>query len=98
MNDVIESVKRGGTISDPLKQSDIFPMMVSQMVAVGESTGELDWMLAKIADFYEDRVAAAVKALTSIIEPVMIMFIGGMVGFIVIAMYLPLFKVYNEVQ
>jgi len=98
MNDVIDSVKRGGTISEPLKESSVFPMMVSHMVAVGESTGELDWMLAKIADFYEERVAASVKALTSIIEPVMIVFIGGMVGFIVIAMYLPLFKVYNEVQ
>ena len=76
----------------------MFPMMVSQMVAVGESTGELDSMLAKIADFYEERVAAAVKALTSIIEPVMIVFIGGMVGFIVIAMYLPLFKVYNSIH
>jgi type IV pilus assembly protein PilC len=98
MGDVIDSVKRGGTISEPLRESTVFPMMVSHMVAVGESTGELDWMLAKIADFYEERVAAAVKALTSIIEPVMIVFIGGMVGFIVIAMYLPLFKVYNEVQ
>jgi type IV pilus assembly protein PilC len=81
-----------------LKENPIFPMMVSQMVAVGESTGELDWMLAKIADFYEERVAVAVKSLTSIIEPVMIVFIGGMVGFIVIAMYLPLFKVYNTIQ
>jgi type IV pilus assembly protein PilC len=98
MSDVIDSVKRGGTIADPLKESPVFPMMVSHMVAVGESTGELDAMLAKIADFYEDRVAAAVKALTSIIEPVMIVFIGGMVGFIVIAMYLPLFKVYNQVK
>jgi type IV pilus assembly protein PilC len=98
MLSVIDSVKRGGSISEPLKASPIFPTMVSQMVAVGESTGELDWMLAKIADFYEERVAAAVKALTSVIEPVMIIFIGGMVGFIVIAMYLPLFKVYNEVQ
>jgi len=98
MNDVIDSVKRGGTISEPLKESPVFPMMVSQMVSVGESTGELDWMLAKIADFYEERVAASVKALTSIIEPVMIVFIGGMVGFIVIAMYLPLFKVYNEIH
>ncbi len=98
MNDVIDSVKRGGTISEPLRESSVFPSMVSHMVAVGESTGELDWMLSKIADFYEERVAAAVKALTSIIEPVMIVFIGGMVGFIVIAMYLPLFKVYNEVQ
>ena len=98
MLDVIDSVKRGGSIADPLKQSTVFPLMVSQMVAVGESTGELDYMLTKLADFYEDRVAAAVKALTSIIEPVMIIFIGGMVGFIVIAMYLPLFKVYQQVQ
>jgi type IV pilus assembly protein PilC len=98
MEEVIDSVKRGGTISEPLKANPVFPIMVSQMVAVGESTGELDWMLAKLADFYEERVAASVKALTSIIEPVMIVFIGGMVGFIVIAMYLPLFKVYNEVQ
>jgi type IV pilus assembly protein PilC len=98
MEDVITSVKGGGTISDPLARSTVFPKMVSHMVAVGESTGELDFMLSKIADFYEERVAAAVKALTSILEPVMICFIGGMVGFIVIAMYLPLFKVYNEVQ
>jgi type IV pilus assembly protein PilC len=98
MADVVTSVKGGGTISDPLAKSPVFPMMVSHMVAVGESTGELDFMLGKIADFYEERVAAAVKALTSILEPVMICFIGGMVGFIVIAMYLPLFKVYNEVQ
>jgi type IV pilus assembly protein PilC len=98
MLNVIDSVKRGGTIADPLKQSTVFPLMVSQMVAVGESTGELDYMLTKLADFYEDRVASAVKALTSIIEPVMIIFIGGMVGFIVIAMYLPLFKVYQQVQ
>ncbi len=98
MLDVIDSVKRGGSIADPLKKSTVFPLMVSQMVAVGESTGELDYMLTKLADFYEDRVAAAVKALTSIIEPVMIIFIGGMVGFIVIAMYLPLFKVYQQVQ
>jgi type IV pilus assembly protein PilC len=98
MANVIDSVKRGGSIADPLKESDVFPLMVSQMVAVGESTGELDWMLTKVADFYEERVAAAVKALTSIIEPVMIIVIGGMVGFVVIAMYLPLIKVYNQVQ
>ncbi len=98
MNEVIESVKQGGSIAEPLKESDVFPLMVSQMVAVGESTGELDWMLSKVADFYEERVAAAVKALTSVIEPVMIIVIGGMVGFVVIAMYLPLIKVYNQVQ
>jgi type IV pilus assembly protein PilC len=98
MIDVIASVKAGGTISQPLAKSPVFPMMVSHMVSVGESTGELDFMLTKIADFYEERVNAAIKALTSILEPVMICFIGGMVGFIVIAMYLPLFKVYNQVQ
>ena len=98
MTDVITSVKSGGTISEPLAKSPVFPMMVSHMVSVGESTGELDFMLTKIADFYEERVNAAIKALTSILEPMMIVFIGGMVGFIVISMYLPLFKVYNEVQ
>jgi type IV pilus assembly protein PilC len=98
MGDVIDSVKQGGTIADPLRAAPVFPTMVSHMVGVGESTGELDTMLTKIAEFYEERVAAAVKALTSILEPVMIVVIGGMVGFIVIAMYLPLFKVYNEVQ
>jgi type IV pilus assembly protein PilC len=98
MDDVIDSVKRGGTIADPLREAPVFPTMVSHMVGVGESTGELDTMLSKIAEFYEERVAAAVKALTSILEPVMIVFIGGMVGFIVIAMYLPLFKVYDQVR
>jgi type IV pilus assembly protein PilC len=98
MDDVIDSVKRGGTIADPLRESPVFPTMVGHMVGVGESTGELDTMLSKIAEFYEERVAAAVKALTSILEPVMICVIGGMVGFIVIAMYLPLFKVYDQVR
>ncbi len=98
MGDVIDSVKRGGTIADPLREASVFPTMVGHMVGVGESTGELDTMLTKIAEFYEERVAAAVKALTSILEPVMIVVIGGMVGFIVIAMYLPLFKVYDQVK
>jgi type IV pilus assembly protein PilC len=72
--------------------------MVSHMVSVGEETGSLDTMLTKIADFYEDQVDAAVKALTSILEPVMIVIVGGMVGFIVISMYLPLFKVYDAIK
>ena len=71
--------------------------MVSHMVGVGEETGALDTMLTKIADFYDDEVAAAVKALTSIIEPVMIIFVGGIVGVIVISMYLPLFSIYNSI-
>jgi type IV pilus assembly protein PilC len=98
MAGVIESVKSGGTIADPLKQSSVFPTMVSHMVSVGEETGSLDTMLSKIADFYEDQVDAAVKSLTSILEPVMIVIVGGIVGFIVISMYLPLFKVYDAIK
>jgi type IV pilus assembly protein PilC len=98
MGDVITSVKGGGTISGPLKDCPVFPAMVSQMVGVGEETGALDAMLAKIADFYDNEVEAAVKALTSILEPVMIIFVGGIVGVIVISMYLPLFSVYNSIK
>lgn len=98
MRAVEESVKQGGTIADPLKASPVFPGMVSHMVGVGEETGALDTMLSKIADFYEDQVNAAVKQLTSILEPVMIVVVGGMVGFIVIAMYMPLFKVYDQIK
>ena len=98
MADVIESVKSGGSIADPLKETAIFPSMVAQMIAVGEETGNLDAMLSKVADFYEAEVAAAVKALTSILEPVMIILVGGIVGFIVIAMYMPMFKVYDQIK
>jgi type IV pilus assembly protein PilC len=98
MADVIESVKRGGTIAEPLRNADIFPGMVAQMVAVGEETGALDAMLSKIADFYEDQVESAVKSLTSILEPVMLVVVGGITGFIIISMYLPLFKVYDQIK
>jgi type IV pilus assembly protein PilC len=98
MVDVIESVKAGGSIADPLKETPIFPSMVAQMIAVGEETGNLDAMLTKVADFYEAEVAAAVKALTSILEPVMIILVGAIVGFIVIAMYMPMFKVYDSIK
>jgi type IV pilus assembly protein PilC len=98
MRGVIENVKSGGTIAEPLKDSPAFPTMVSHMISVGEETGSLDTMLAKIADFYEDQVDAAVKALTSILEPVMIILVGGIVGFIVISMYMPLFKVYDAIK
>jgi type IV pilus assembly protein PilC len=97
MDDVIASVKRGGTLAAPLAKAPIFPAMVTHMVGVGEETGALDVMLDKVAEFYEDRVAASIKALTSILEPIMIMVIGAMVGFIVISMYLPLFELYNHV-
>jgi type IV pilus assembly protein PilC len=98
MGAVIDSVKSGGTISEPLRASRAFPAMVSHMVGVGEETGALDNMLAKLADFYEDEVSAAIKALTSILEPAMIILVGGIVGVIVISMYLPLFNVYNQIQ
>jgi type IV pilus assembly protein PilC len=98
MEGVIDSVKRGGTIAAPLAQAPIFPTMVTHMVGVGEETGALDDMLDKIADFYEDQVEASVKALTSILEPVMIILIGGIVGFIVVSMYMPLFSVYNNIK
>src|SRR3989440_2992361 len=97
MEGVITSVKRGGTIAAPLAQAPVFPAMVTHMVGVGEETGALDTMLDKIAEFFEEQVEAAVKALTSILEPIMIIIIGGMVGFIVISMYLPLFDVYNHI-
>ena len=98
MGEVIESVKRGGTIAEPLREASVFPGMVAQMVAVGEETGALDTMLSKIADFYEDQVDASVKSLTSILEPIMLVVVGGIVGFIVISMYLPLFKVYDQIK
>jgi type IV pilus assembly protein PilC len=98
MDGVIASVKRGGTIAAPLAQAPIFPSMVTHMVGVGEETGALDEMLDRIAEFYEEQVEAAVKALMSILEPIMIIVIGAMVGFIVISMYLPLFEVYNRIE
>src|ERR1700726_3159025 len=98
MDGVIASVKRGGTIAAPLAQAPIFPAMVTHMVGVGEETGALDAMLDRVAEFYEEQVEASVKALTSILEPLMIIVIGGIVGFIVISMYLPLFSVYNHIQ
>ncbi len=98
MDGVIASVKRGGTISEPLSKTSIFPTMVTHMVGVGEETGALDEMLGKVADFYEDQVEASVKALTSILEPIMIIVIGSIVGFIVISMYMPMFTVYNHIE
>jgi type IV pilus assembly protein PilC len=98
MEDVYDSVKRGGTIAGPIQANPIFPPMVGQMVSVGEETGQLENMLSKVADFYETEVDAKVKALTSLIEPLMIVFVGGMVGFIVISMYLPLFSLYEKIR
>ena len=91
-------MQSGGTIGAALKDEPIFPAMVAQMVTVGETTGALGTTLTKVADFYEAEVAVAVKTLTSILEPAMIMLVGAIVGFIVISMYLPMFKVYNQIQ
>jgi type IV pilus assembly protein PilC len=98
MDEIYESVKRGGSIAGPIETHDVFPPMVGHMVAVGEETGQLENMLSKIADFYEAEVDAKVKALTSLIEPLMICFVGGVVGFIVISMYLPIFELYDKIR
>jgi type IV pilus assembly protein PilC len=82
----------------PLEKVSIFPAMVTQMISVGEETGSLDAMLGKIADFYEDEVNASVKALTSIIEPIMMLGVGAIVGTVVISMYLPIFDMMNLVK
>lgn len=90
--DVRTSVAEGQTIAEPLSENDIFPSMVVQMIAVGEATGALDSMLEKIADFYDAEVDTAVEALTSMLEPLLMLFLGGTIGGLVIAMYLPIFQ------
>jgi type IV pilus assembly protein PilC len=92
INRVRFSISEGKSITEPLQDSVIFPPMVVQMIAVGESTGALDAMLQKIADFYEDEVENAVNGMKQMIEPLMILFLGTIVGGLVIAMYLPIFK------
>ena len=92
------SIAEGETITQPLKDSGVFPPMVTQMISVGEKTGGLDDMLSKIADFYDEEVDAAVAALTSIIEPVIIVFMGALIGGILIAMYLPMFDIIGKIN
>jgi type IV pilus assembly protein PilC len=98
MDDVYASVKRGGTIAYPIGQHEIFPPMVEHMVSVGEESGQLETMLSKIADFYETEVDAKIKSLTALIEPLMIILVGSVVGFIVISMYLPIFSLYDKIR
>ena len=86
------SISEGKTIADPLEESKVFPVMVTQMVRVGESAGELDTMLNKIADFYDDDIDAAIGTLTSMLEPILMVVLGGLIGALVVAMYLPIFK------
>jgi type IV pilus assembly protein PilC len=92
-----KEVQTGGMISIALQKHSVFPTMAIQMISIGEETGELDAMLMKVADFYEDEVEQAVKALTSIMEPIMIMVLGGMVGSILVSMYLPMFKIMDAI-
>lgn len=93
-----QEVQSGGMISIALQREQVFPIMAIQMISIGEETGEIDTMLMKVADFYEDEVEQAVKALTSIMEPIMIVVLGGMVGSILVAMYLPMFKVMDAIK
>src|SRR5215207_6406000 len=93
-----DAIREGIPIYKPLEEEPVFPPMVTRMLAVGEETGDIDGMLTKIAEFYESEVDAAVKALTSIIEPIMIVVVGGIVGAIVIAMYLPMFEIFNLIE
>jgi type IV pilus assembly protein PilC len=92
-----QNISEGRTIAEPLSETGIFPPMVVQMIAVGEATGALDTMLSKIADFYDDEVDAAVAAMTALLEPIMMVFLGGVVGGMIIAMYLPIFKMASVV-
>jgi len=93
-----EAIREGLPIYAPLEDEKVFPPMVTRMIAVGEETGDIDGMLTKIAEFYESEVDAAVKALTSIIEPLMIVVVGGIVGGIIVAMYLPMFRIFELIE
>jgi type IV pilus assembly protein PilC len=93
-----ESVRRGESLAGPLAEHPVFPPMVVQMMAVGEDTGALDTMLAKVADFYDAEVESMTEQLTSLIEPIMIVVIGAIVGSMVIALYMPIFSIYNQIQ
>lgn len=90
--EVIDDIKQGKGLSDPLKDQGVFPSMVVQMIEVGEQTGALDAMMNKIADFYDEEVDTAVEGLTSLLEPMLMVFLGVVVGFVVVAMYMPIFK------
>ncbi len=92
------AVREGGQIAPALEKTEVFPVMATQMITIGEETGELDKMLMKVADFYENEVEEAVKALTSLMEPIMILFLGGMVGGIIVGMYLPIFSIMDQIK
>ena len=97
INKSVLAIAEGDTITGPLKESGVFPPMVTQMISVGEKTGGLDEMLNKISDFYDEEVDDAVSALTSVIEPIIIVFMGVVIGGILIAMYLPMFDIIGKI-
>jgi type IV pilus assembly protein PilC len=98
VRDVQDSVRNGESLTAPLAQHSVFPPMVVQMMAVGEDTGALDGMLHKISEFYDQEVEATTEALTSLIEPLMIAFLGGIIGAMIIAMYMPIFAVFDLIE
>ena len=98
VKDVKESVSEGSGIAKPLTKHDVFPDMVVQMIAVGEDTGALDSMLSKIADFYDQEAEATTESLMALLEPIMILVLGGVVGGMIIAMYMPIFKIFELIQ
>jgi type IV pilus assembly protein PilC len=91
-------IRQGGMIHTPLERSPVFPPMVVSMIAVGEETGELDLMLTKVADFYDTEAEAGIDGLTSMLEPFMMVFIGGMIGALIVGMYLPMFKIFEVLK
>jgi type IV pilus assembly protein PilC len=93
---VRRQVEEGRTLTDPLRESEVFPNMVTQMIAVGEQTGAMDAMLQKIADFYEAEVDTAVKDMLTLLEPIIITFLGATIGGVVISMYLPMFELISK--
>jgi type IV pilus assembly protein PilC len=98
VTDVQEAVRRGESLARPLERHSVFPPMVVQMLVVGEDTGALDTMLHKISDFYDQEVEATAEALTSLIEPLMIAVLGAIIGSMIIALYMPIFGVFNLIQ
>lgn len=98
MVDVLKSIEEGRSFSEPLRRHPIFPPMVVQMAAIGEETGKLDAMMEKVAEFYEDEVDAMIKSLTAILEPIMMIFVGGIVGFIVLSLYMPMFGIFDKIR
>jgi type IV pilus assembly protein PilC len=95
---VQDAVRQGKSVSEPLAQVGVFPSMVVQMIAVGEDSGAMETMLNKIADFYEAEVETTTQALTSLIEPLMIAFIGVVIGGMIVALYLPVFSIFDEIK